>query len=218
MNEFKHLLNKNVKLKVAGHPIEGQLCDFGNDILVIYKERKYMYIPLTHVQKITLVDNAVIEDNSTAPDLPFAQENQMVFSYRLMLRNAIGLYTQVRVVGKNPLHGTIVNVLSDYFVFYSPVYKQIYIPLSHLKWLTVIDQDSSPYSADNPLPQKQPSSRSFEEQLKKWEGKLIVFDMGEDPDKIGILKSIKGNLAELINTTGERVYFKLNHAKTVYLA
>ncbi|KZE67152.1 hypothetical protein AWM68_04655 [Fictibacillus phosphorivorans] len=218
MNDFKHLLNKNVKLKVAGHLLEGRFCDFGNDILVLYRESKYLYIPLTHVQKIILSDKAVIEDNSLSPDLPFAKENHTFFSYRMMLRNAIGLYTQIRVVGKNPLHGTIVNVLSDYFVFYSPVYKQIFIPLSHLKWLTVYEQDNSHYSMYNPIPQKQSFSRSFEEQLKKWEGKLIVFDMGEDPDKIGILNSIKGNLAELISTTGEKVYFKLNHAKTVYLA
>lgn len=216
MNDFKHLLNKTVKLKVAGHLLEGQLCDFGNDIFVIYKEQKYVYIPLMHVQKITLCEREM-EDKTLVPDSPFASENHTAISYRNMLRNAIGLYTQVRVVGKNPLHGTIVNVLSDYFVFYSPVYKQIYIPLSHLKWLTVFDQDNSPYSLNNPLPLKQPSSRSFEEQLKKWEGQLVVFDMGEDPDKIGILNSLKGNFVELINTNGEKVYFKLAHAKSVYM-
>lgn len=217
MNDFKHLLNKTVKLKVAGHLLEGQLCDFGNDIFVLYKEQKYMYIPLVHVQKMTLFADSV-GDNTPGPDLPFEREDQSAISYRNMLRNAIGLYTQVRVAGKNLLHGTIVNVLSDYFVFYSPVYKQIYIPLSHLKWLTVYDQDNSPYSLNNPIPQKQPSSRSFEEQLKKWEGKLVVFDMGEDPDKIGILNSLKGNFVELINTNGEKVYFKLAHAKSVYMA
>ncbi|WP_226536483.1 DUF2642 domain-containing protein [Fictibacillus halophilus] len=215
MNHFSRMLNKQIKLKITGHSFKGILTDFGNDILVLFDGQKFFYIPLLHVQKAVLIegdDQDIIKPEA----MPFPQDDSPI-SYRSILTNAKGLYTQVYVIGKKTLHGTIIHVLSDYLVLYSPVYKLIYIPLAHLKWLTLYEQNTSPYSVRIELPDTSSLSRSFEEQLKKFEGKIAVFDMGEDPDKIGLIKNGKGNLIELINANGEAVYFKLNHVKSVYL-
>lgn len=215
MNHFSHMLNKQIKLKITGHCFKGILTDFGNDILVLYDGQKFYYIPLLHVHKITLSEGDG-EDAIQSPNLPFTGEDTPI-SYRSILTNAKGLYTKINIVGKKPLHGTIIKVLSDYLVFYSPVYKHILIPLAHLKWLTLYEQNHTPYSVNMALPDAPNLSRSFEEQLKKWEGKIVVFDMGEDQDKTGLLITGKGNLIELINANGETIYFKLNHVKSVYI-
>lgn len=214
MNYFSRMLNKQIKLKITGHSFKGILTDFGNDILVLFDGLKFFYIPLLHVQKAVLIE----EDNQNTKqpaELPFSEDDSPI-SYRSILMNAKGLYTQIHVIGKKTLHGTIIHVLSDYLVLYSPVYKLIYIPLAHLKWLTLYEQNTSPYSVQSKLPETPSFSRSFVEQLKKFDGKIAVFDMGEDPDKIGLLKNGRGNLIELINANGETVYFKLNHVKSVY--
>ena len=215
MNHFSRMLNKQIKLKITGHSFKGILTDYGNDILVLFDGQKFFYIPLLHVQKAVLIEEDD-QDIIKPETMPFPQDDSLI-SYRSILTNAKGLYTQVYVIGKRTLHGTIIHVLSDYLVLYSPVYKLIYIPLAHLKWLTLYEQNTSPYSVQSELPDTPSLSRSFEEQLKKFEGKIAVFDMGEDPDKIGLLKNGKGNLIELINANGETVYFKLNHVKSVYL-
>jgi hypothetical protein len=215
LNHFSRMLNKQIKLKITGHSFKGILTDFGNDILVLFDGQKFFYIPLLHVKKAVLIEEENQEINQPSV-LPFSEDDTPI-SYRSILTNAKGLYTQIHVLGKTPLHGTIINVLSDYLVFYSPVYKLIYIPLAHLKWLTLYEQNTSPYSVQSDLPDAPSLSRSFEEQIKKFEGKIAVFDMGEDPDKIGLLKNGKGNLIELINANGETVYFKLNHVKSVYI-
>jgi hypothetical protein len=215
MNHFANMLNKQIKLKVTGHSYKGILTDFGNDILVLFDGQKFYYFPLLHIQKIALCEGANDEFKQSA-ELPFT-EDETPISYRSILTNAKGLYTQIQVIGKKTLHGTIINVLSDYLVFYSPVYKHIFIPLAHLKWLTLYEQHSSPYSVYPDTPNAPQLSRSFEEQLKKWEGKIVVFDMGEDQDKIGLLKNGKGNLIELINANGETIYLKQNHVKSVYI-
>ncbi|ANX11022.1 hypothetical protein ABE41_003315 [Fictibacillus arsenicus] len=215
MNHFSHMLNKQIKLKITGHSFKGILTDFGNDILVLFDGQTFFYIPLLHVQKAVLAE----EDNQEIKQpavLPFSEDDAPI-SYRSILTNAKGLYIQIHVLGKKTLHGTIINILSDYLVLYSPVYKLIYIPLAHLKWLTLFEQNTSPYSVHSDLPDVPSLSRSFEEQIKKFEGKIAVFDMGEDQDKIGLLKNRKGNLIELINANGETVYFKLNHVKSVYI-
>jgi hypothetical protein len=215
LNYFSRMLNRQIKLKITGHSFKGILTDFGNDILVLFDGQKFFYIPLLHVQKAVLIEEDN-EDTKQPAVLPFSEDDSPI-SYRSILTNAKGLYTQIHVIGKKPLHGTIIHVLSDYLVLYSPVYKLIYIPLAHLKWLTLYEKNISPYSIRSELPETPSLSRSFEEQLKKFEGKIAVFDMGEDPDKIGLLKNGKGNLIELINANGETVYFKLNHVKSVYI-
>lgn len=209
------MLNKQIKLKITGHSFKGILTDFGNDILVLFDGQTFFYIPLLHVQKAVLVE----EDNQEIKQpavLPFSEDDSPI-SYRSILTNAKGLYTHIHVLGKKTLHGTIISILSDYLVLFSPVYKLIYIPLAHLKWLTLFEQNTSPYSVNPDLPDVRSLSRSFEEQIKKFEGKIAVFDMGEDQDKIGLLKNGRGNLIELINANGETVYFKLNHVKSVYI-
>nr|WP_155891025.1 DUF2642 domain-containing protein [Ectobacillus panaciterrae] len=214
------LLKKQIIVKITGEKFfEGILTDVGNDILVLFDGQRYLYIPLLHVHKIKLSDKT---NGEISQPTGFSLSEQVKsISYRSILTNAKGLFTEIQVVGNQSLHGYITNVLSDYLVFYTPVYKTMLISLHHLKWLTLYNPNVTPYTLSmESLPIKlsnTPLQRSWEEQLKKVEGNLVIFDMGEDPDKIGLLKKVKDNLIELVTANGETMHLKLTHIKSVHV-
>jgi hypothetical protein len=97
----------------------------------------------------------------------------------------------------------------------------MYISLSHLKWLTPYNHKVNPYTLKNenlPVsPSNVPLLRSFEAQIKREVGKLVIFDGGNDPMKIGLLNKIENNLIELAVANGETAYLRLNHIKSYHL-
>jgi hypothetical protein len=214
------LLKKQIIVKISGEKFfEEILTDIGNDILVLFDGQRFLYIPLLHVHKIRLSDN--INEEIDQPIGFSLSEQVKSISYRSILTNSKGLFTEIQVVENQSLHGYITNVLNDYLVFYTPVYKTMLISLYHLKSLTLYNSNVTPYTLNiESLPIKlsnTPLQCSLEEQLKKVEGNLVVFDMGKDPDKIGLLKKVEDNLIELVTANGETMYLKLTHIKSVHV-
>ena len=119
---------------------------------------------------------------------------------------------EIFVTGNRSIHGYITSVLNDYIVFYSPIYKMILISMHHLKWLVPYQNKLTPYTLSNEnlpvVPANIPLSRSFEEQLQKYKGQLLVFDMGDNPNKVGLVKSVSNNIVELVTASGETNYFE----------
>lgn len=155
-------------------------------------------------------------------DLPIIPEPlKLAFSYRNTLNKVKGQFIEVYVTGGRSIHGYVTNVLNDYIVFFSPVFKILFISMHHLKWFTPYSTEQTPYTLDNSqlpvVPSKVPLVRNFEEQIKKNIGELVIFDMGEVPEKVGLLKGVSNNIIELINASGEPVIWKLNHLKTMHL-
>ncbi|WP_342047088.1 DUF2642 domain-containing protein [Bacillus sp. OTU530] len=219
------LLNKQIIVKLSGGKFfEGILTDIGVDILVLFDGQRFIYIPLLHVHKIRLSDNINGEIDQPI-EFSLAEQIESI-SYRSILTNSKGRLTEIRVVGDQSLHGYITNVLNDYLVFYTPVYKTMLISLNHLKWLTLYNSNVTPYTPYtlnlniDSLPTKLSNTslqHSLEKQLKEVEGNLVVFDMGKDPDKIGLLKKVENNLIELVIENGETMYLKLTHIKSVHV-
>lgn len=208
-----------MELGFGGSTFNGILVDTGLDILVLFDGYKFIYFPIIHLQylKASSPDEDVIEQPSESA--PFNSDDQI--SYRKILNNAKGLFVEIYVCGNQSIHGYITSILNDYFVFYSPVYKTIFISLNHLKWLIPYTENNTPYSLDNkqlPVnPTKLTLSRTFDEQLKKLENQLVVFDIGDKANKAGLIKKINNNMIELISANGEKVYWRLHHIKTVHL-
>lgn len=77
--------------------------------------------------------------------------------------------------------------MNDYFVFYSPVYKTMFISMNHVKWLIPYPQDAAPYSLSNqhlPVnPVSMPLARTFESQCERLENHIIVIDGGDNDEK-----------------------------------
>lgn len=221
MNEIKNLLDKEVLVEITGKTyFTGILVDIGLDIMVIYNGQQFLYIPIMHMHNIKL--NLEPEITSDVPrETPIQKSIDSGLSYRKILNNAKGRFLEIFVTGNRSIHGYITSVTNDYIAFYSPVYKTVLISMQHLKWFTPYSSQLTPYTLSNEslpvVPSMIPLARSFDEQLQKYKGKLVVFDLGDDPNKVGLLKEINNNIIHLINATGESIFWKQYHLKTVHL-
>ena len=222
MTGIKNFLGKEVELEISGKTyFSGILIDLGLDILVLFNGLQYLYIPLMHLHNIKEREIKVNEEVIERPTdkMPLLNEQESI-SYRKILTNAKGQFLEIFVTGNRSIHGYITSVLNDYIVFYSPVYKTIFISMQHLKWLIPYSSKLTPYTLSNKelpvVPSNIPLLRSLEEQLKKHEGHLLVFDLGDNPSKIGLVKGISNNIVELVTASGQTVFWKLIHLKTVH--
>ncbi|TYR79952.1 DUF2642 domain-containing protein [Priestia megaterium] len=219
MNITKYI-NKTVKVEISGNTTFcGELKAVGQDIMILYDRTNYLYIPLLHMHRL----HEINEDNSFGLQEtihPLTEDNMRI-SYRNILQQAKGKFIEIYVTGEQSLHGYITNVLNDYLAFYSPVYKNILLSLNHVKWFTPYRHELTPYRLNNECFPVKPSNitlvRNFEEQLKKYEKQLVVFDLGDHPDKMGVINELANNIVELITANGESVYWKLNHLKSVHV-
>ncbi|MCA1319420.1 DUF2642 domain-containing protein [Bacillus tianshenii] len=222
MNGIKAFIGKEVEVEISGKTFfNGILIDLGLDIIVLYDGWKFLYIPILHLHNIKERITVENEQTEQPPDgTPFQPENETL-SYRKVLTNAKGQFVEIYVTGNKSIHGYITSVLNDYIVFYSPVYKSLFISMQHLKWLTPYTTKLTPYTLKPEelpvVPSSISLSRSYEEQIKKFKGQLIIFDMGDNPDKIGLLTELSNNIAEVVTASGKKVYWKLLHLKTVHL-
>jgi hypothetical protein len=220
LNQF---LDTDVEVVISGDTrFVGTLIDIGQDIFVIFDGCNYLYIPLLHLHQM----NKAINTNTEKPILidpedPMMEAENNSFSYRNTLNKVKGKFIEIYVTGDRSIHGYVTSVLNDYIVFFSPVFKTLFISMHHLKWFTPYSTEQTPYTLDNSQLPVVPSSvslvRNFEEQIKKYVGQLVIFDMGEVPEKVGLLKDVSNNIIELINASGESIIWKLNHLKTMHL-
>ncbi|WP_035350828.1 hypothetical protein [Fictibacillus gelatini] len=221
-NEYEHLKGKILEIEVSGKNfIIGKLLDYGPDIFVIHNGKDFLYVPSIHLQRIQVADE--IAESSSGVDfqhLAIDYSEESPISLRKILMNAKGQFVQVYVTGNKSIHGYVTNIMNDYFVFYSPIYKTTFISLQHLKWLIPYRENHTPYSLNDEMlpvrPATVPLSRTFEEQCKRMQNNLVVFDLGENTKKIGLLKDVVNNKIKLVSARGETVYWNLQHLKTLH--
>jgi hypothetical protein len=220
MNPFHQWVGKNIEIEIAGKKQkEGILIDTGLDIMVLYSKEKFFYIPLVHVQSIK---SSARQENEllNIPDVPIHHQTDSI-SYRKILDNAKGRFIELYVTGNNAIHGYLTSIMNDYFAFYSPIYKTVFVPLDHVKWVVPYPFNATPYSLQPhhfPVsPVSIPLSRSFEQQCKRLEGNLVVFDLGDQPDKIGLLEKVESSKVEMKNANGETLLWNLQHLKTLHV-
>ncbi|WP_088071964.1 DUF6897 domain-containing protein [Gottfriedia luciferensis] len=218
MSILTNLIGKQVNVKLAGDKsFEGILTDEGQNILVLYNGQEYYYIPLIHIISISNVTGDKIV-NSIEDSI---MKEMNVISYRNILTNVKRNFVEISVKSNLTFHGYILNILSDYLVFYSPVFKTMYLSLAHLKWLRLYNQNRNPYNlTKESFPDdlmNGPMSHSLESQLKKIEGKIIVIDGGSDSMKIGLLNKVDNSLIELVQASGEINYLRLSHIKSIHV-
>lgn len=219
MGNFESFLGRKVDIYFSGNePISGILIDEGPDIIVIYRKGQYYYLPLVHLQLLKF-STEIGEHEETPTQAPLDLLNHTI-SYRKILDQARGHFVQIYVTGETVVHGYLTSIMNDYFIFHSPVYRTLTISLNHLKWLIPYPQSLTPYSFKNETfpvnPSTIPLSRTFEQQCKRYVGNLVVLDLGDHPDKIGLLQHVENNRIELIIANGEKVVWNLHHLKTIH--
>ena len=94
------------------------------------------------------------------------------------------------------------------------------ISLHHLKWLIPYHVNQRPYSLmseDLPLqPAPFTLARSFDMQLEKHIGQLVIFNIGDHPHLIGKLENVRDGYIHLITAREESIFLTINHLKTVH--
>lgn len=219
MSCFDQYLTKQVMVELSGRiKFTGVLVDYGLDIIVIYNG-EFLYIPLMQLHNIKL--NPHHDSKLGDPlDAPIEKDTDKI-SFRKILNNAKGMFTKIYVIGNQIIHGYLLSILNDYFVFYSPVYKTMFISFNHLKWLIPYSQNVTPYSLNNQQLPVSPTQltipRSFEEQLKRLEGNIVVFDIADHPGKTGLLKKVGNQMVQLVTGEGEEICWNVQHIKTVHV-
>lgn len=218
MKNSHPLLHKQVEIEISGKSatIRGKLIEFGQDILVVHNGTQFLYIPLIHLQQL----RSTSEEEIVVPELPFEHYNEPI-SYRKMLMNAKGMFSELYITGNQSIHGYLMTIMNDFFVFYSPVYHSLIISLHHLKYLIPYSPNVTPYTLTPEQFPLKPSSltlaRTLDQQLRKMIGEFVVLDLGGNPSKIGVLKNVDQNMIELATASGSAVYLHFDHVKTVHI-
>ncbi|TMV16209.1 DUF2642 domain-containing protein [Paenibacillus thermoaerophilus] len=211
-----------VELDISGKktPVRGKLIETGNDLIVLYNGTEYLYVPTLHIQRMSRSESVEKDLGWTVPaESPFEPQNEL--SYRKTLMNAKGVFTELYITGQQSVHGYVTSIMNDYFVYYSPVFHAVFVSLRHLKYLIPYMPDATPYALNQERFPLQPVgvtlARTFDQQLKKLEGQFVVLDLGENPNKIGLLKTFDYPMLELVTSKGESMLFHAEHVKTVHM-
>lgn len=220
MNFFKDFVGKYINMELSGAKQEGILVDYGLDMAVLYNGENYSYIPVSHIRNLRL---SIIVDSLDLPN-PLVGPinfNTGTISYREILDNAKELFIEISVIGNQLIYGYITEIFEDYFVFFSPVYKTILIPLDHLKWLSLLNRGQTYYTLSKQEISKEPNlfkpASTFKEQLNQLIGNIIIVDMGNTPYKSGLLKDVTSEFIKLITADEESVFFSIKHVQLVQL-
>lgn len=214
------LLDRQVELEISGKvaPIRGKLIEFGQDILVLHNGTQFLYVPLIHLQQLRISTRE--EEINEILEMPFEPYNEPI-SYRKILMNAKGMFSEIYITGNQSIHGYLTTVMNDYFVFYSPVYHTVIISLNHMKYLIPYNPNVTPYTLTPEKFPLKPSpltlARTFDQQLRKLIGEFVVLDLGEKSNKTGVLKSVDQSMIELATASGNAVFLHFDHVKTVHI-
>ncbi|MCG7377761.1 DUF2642 domain-containing protein [Paenibacillus sp. ACRSA] len=219
MDLVTHWLGKSIELELSGCklPIQGEIIDVGQDLIVVYENNRFVYVPLHHIQ--TMHANA--SDLSVVIPKPDPEIDHDNISYRKMLMNARGRFSEISIAGRK-LHGYITNIMNDYFMFYSPLYhSSLYVSINHLKYIIPSPTNSTPYSLSQQHFPIQPSSmslsRTFDQQLHKMIGQLVIINLDCKPYHAGVLKTINGHLLALVEAEGTSLIMHTDHIQTIHL-
>ncbi len=141
MKGLNQLLDTDIEVVISGDTrFVGTLIDVGQDIFVIFDGCNYLYIPLLHLHQMNKAKIMTSNKKSILinPEDPMTEAETQAFSYRNTLNKVKGQFIEVYVTGGRSIHGYVTNVLNDYIVFFSPVFKILFISMHHLKWFTLI--------------------------------------------------------------------------------
>lgn len=218
---LQEFIGEIVQLELTGKKyIDGTVMDVGSDLTVVSQGSDYLYVPHLHVKSVRILNKEEIERDFVkqlgVPGIVL-EEN---LSFRKVLTNAKGMFIELYVSGDEILHGYITSIMNNYFVFYSPIYKTMYITLNHVKWLLPYQNNQRPYGLDMKNFPVQPTSfplaRTFEVQVQKLKNELVVLNLGEENNPIGKVNGVVNNILELETARKQAIYLNLHHIKSIY--
>lgn len=217
---IQQLIGEFVQLELSGKKfMNGSVIELGSDVVVLFNGKDYIYIPLIHIKNIKIINKDELEINIIEPKESPVIGPEQNFSLRKALTMAKGMYLEIYVANDEPLHGYVTSIMNNYFVFYSPIYKTMYITLHHLKWLIPYSNSQKPYDFGGHSVQSANQitlARSFEIQVEKLKNELVMFNIGENKNMIGKINNVEDNFVELQLAREKPILLNLHHIKTVH--
>jgi hypothetical protein len=214
VNSLNSYTGKIIEVELTSRKsITGKLIEVGSDIIVLYNGKHYVYFPVQHIISVKngeSTDNEFINTDSS----PIEKDGNLM-SLKRILTNSSGIFVEIYLSGNHTVYGYITHIQEDYVVFESPAIKTIYIPIVHIKWL-IPYLNQTPYQISSNQPRvisKESFAHIFEDQLKTFIGKIVIFDLGKDPQKVGKLINAEKNMVELITGDGQILYLNIAHIK-----
>lgn len=211
-----------VEVELSGKKfLKGILIDKSSELVVLFDGSEFMYIPVEHIQQLIFNENN--DENLQAPldsQSIFVRKNNVDLTLAHILSQARSMYIEIYVVGNQSLHGTISTIFNDYFVFHSPIYKTMLIPVQHLKWIIPHAQEQLPYGLAEIDFLKQSIDQSwmpeFIDQVVKMKNELVVINLGEKSNYIGKINSIQDCMIELQTANVNSTFLNIQHIKTIH--
>lgn len=219
--QIQYLDKEIIKIEIPGKKtLKGIIVEVGSDVFVLFDGKDYFYIPIAHIHQFQI--DYVNEDGISMPSetTGLLNKTQDELTFERVLALAVDIYSEIYVTGNQSLHGYISNIMSDYFVFQSPVYKTMYIGIEHLKWLIPYNHTEKPYGLSKQdftiqsIPQEFPNT--FQMQIETMKDKFVVFNLGEKENHSGSVRAIKGQFVELQTARANANFLNLLHIKTIH--
>ncbi|WP_065408850.1 hypothetical protein [Pseudobacillus wudalianchiensis] len=216
---IKIYIGEPVALDLLGKKeLSGILVDFGSEVLILYRQDEYFYIPLFHIRGIRSLSKEEA-DTLTQPDKLTEISLTEELSLKKVLEAAKGVFLEINVTAAQPFHGYITNILDDYVVFFSPTYQTMLIPFQHIKWLIPYPPASHPYGFKNTiLPATSTAksfARTFASQIEKMAGAFITCNVGEKESKSGKLLSKGNHFVHLLTAKERQIHISIPHIKNI---
>ena len=219
---IQSLIKEVVHIEVSGKKsINGALVDFGENIIVLFNGLDFMYIPIQHIQMIRPVssDENDVQNPIIVPSNMWEEKN-IKLSYEGVLSQAKGKLMEIYITGDQPLYGYITTIKKDYFEFYSPIYKSMYIAKQHVKWLIPIPQNESLYalepSISTVLMEKNNLAETFKGQIANLINSLVVLNIEGNSSQSGKIGKVEDNLLELQRARKVPINLNIDHIKTLH--
>ncbi|MFL0365778.1 DUF2642 domain-containing protein [Pseudobacillus sp. 179-B 2D1 NHS] len=220
MEKFiKHYVGEPITLELLGKTeLSGTLVDWGADVLVLFKQDEFFYIPFFHIREIELLSNKEASTLAQPDAIPTLAVTEMLSLEKILLA-AKGTFVEIDVTAAQPLHGHITNTLDDYIVFSSPIYQTMLIPFQHIKRLTPYPAASRPYgfnSSISPLASTaKPFATTFDNQLEDMIGTFATCNIGDKKSISGKLLHKEDHFISLLTVKEKQIHVNIHHIKTI---
>lgn len=216
---IKNYIGEPISLELLGKKeLSGILVDFGSDLLILFQQDEFFYIPLFHIQEIRPLLKE--EANTLTPPnklTTFSLTEEPALEK--ILYEAKGAFIEINATAAQSFHGYITNVLDDYIVFFSPIYQTMLIPFQHIKWLLPYPAATHPYGFKNTMFPASSIAKTFAKgfttQLEDITGMFIACNVGDKEIKSGKLLCKENHFINLLTVKEKQIKINIHHIKTI---
>ena len=216
------LIQEVVEIEVSGKKVmRGTVIDLGTDVIVLFNGENFVYIPISHIQRFRkgYTNKEYIQAPTELPMI-YVDESKEDMNLADVLIQAKGKSVEIYVTDHDSLHGHITDIQHNYFRFYSPIYKTMYISTKHVKWLIPYSQNINPYGIANTMTTELSDNsllkNTFAQQIGSLKDTLVVLNAGGHKGHSGKILDVGDQIIEFQNARMSSTYFNMDHIKTIH--